>query len=257
MSVNEKMTAIANNIRNKTGGSEALTLDDMANGVNEVFDAGQKAQYDAFWDAYQSNGTKKSYELTFAGGAWNPNTFKPKYLIAPTSARMMFYKATKLTGEHDSITNIDFSNCTDFGQAFQNFAGLRLGVVDLRQATEVTNGFANCNNLVTVDKFIVDESFPASLSLVNNPKLENISIEGVLAKSFNASKSPLTVNSIKSVITSLADNTGTANEYKYTVTFLASAFEEIEAEGETAEYNGVACTWAELIDNKKWNLVKA
>jgi hypothetical protein len=40
------------------------------------------------------------------------------------------------------------------------------------------------------------------------------------------------------------------------VTFKTSAFNVLESEGSTAEYNGEACTWAELIDNKKWNLVK-
>lgn len=38
--VNEKMTAIADNIRDKTGGTDPLTLDDMASGINEVYETG-------------------------------------------------------------------------------------------------------------------------------------------------------------------------------------------------------------------------
>lgn len=44
--VNEKMTAIADNIRDKTGRTNALTLDDMASGVNEVYEAGQNSMID-------------------------------------------------------------------------------------------------------------------------------------------------------------------------------------------------------------------
>ena len=62
---------------------------------------------------------------------------------------------------------------------------------------------------------------------------------------------------MKNIIEHLKDYNGTTNEYKYTVTFKTSAFNVLEAEGATAEYNGTACTWAELIDNLKWNLVKA
>ncbi len=41
MSVNEKMTAIADAIRDKTGGTDALTLDDMAQAIPDVYDAGR------------------------------------------------------------------------------------------------------------------------------------------------------------------------------------------------------------------------
>ena len=41
MSVNEKMTAIADAIREKTGKAETLNLDEMAVGVGEVYEAGR------------------------------------------------------------------------------------------------------------------------------------------------------------------------------------------------------------------------
>ena len=40
MSVNEKLTSIADNMRSKTGGTEALSLDAMAAAVDEVYQAG-------------------------------------------------------------------------------------------------------------------------------------------------------------------------------------------------------------------------
>ena len=41
MSVNEKMTTIANAIREKTGETKALNLDDIANGINNVYEIGK------------------------------------------------------------------------------------------------------------------------------------------------------------------------------------------------------------------------
>ena len=57
MSVNSKMTAIADEIRAKTGGVDALTLDDMASEVPKVYDAGKKAEYDSI---YRDNSTQNS-----------------------------------------------------------------------------------------------------------------------------------------------------------------------------------------------------
>ena len=47
MSVNEKMTAIADAIRSKIGGTEPLTLDGMANGVPAVYEKGVEAAKNA------------------------------------------------------------------------------------------------------------------------------------------------------------------------------------------------------------------
>ena len=65
MSVFEKMTAIADAIRSKTGGSEPITLDGMASGVNAVYVIGKtdaKAECDS-----------KHFVQTFTGN--NQNSF--------------------------------------------------------------------------------------------------------------------------------------------------------------------------------------
>ncbi len=257
MSVNEKMTAIADNIRSKTGGTEALTLDDMASGVNEVYEAGKKEEYNEFWDSFQNNGSRLDYRRAFAGNSWSPSIFKPKYPIKPTNAEQMFYLSTYLTCDITEVSDIDFSSSTNLLQTFQNFYGNRIGVLDTRKATNITNMVVNCSRLVTIDKIIVGENLPSTLSFNNDSRLENVTIEGILVRSVNAAACPLTVASMKSIISALKDYAGTDSEYTYTGTFKASAFNALEFEGATAEYNGVACTWAELIDNKKWNLTLA
>lgn len=124
MSVNEKMTAIADNIRQYTGSTEKLNLDQMAEAVHDVFtvgdlygygvgyedghtegveqgveegywrgytaganagyDRGKQEQYDAFWDAYQQNGNRTVYSYAFSGYGFNADTFYPKYDIIPS-----------------------------------------------------------------------------------------------------------------------------------------------------------------------------
>lgn len=58
MSVNEKMTAIADAIRDKTGGTEPLGLDDMAVGVGDVYEAGkQEILAEQFKTSFWGTGT--------------------------------------------------------------------------------------------------------------------------------------------------------------------------------------------------------
>ena len=72
MSVNEKMTAIADAIRDKTGGTEKLTLDDMPKaiaeiaGYNEGYNKGVaeiEAKY--VWVSYLANLNTAFYSVEF------------------------------------------------------------------------------------------------------------------------------------------------------------------------------------------------
>ena len=119
--------------------------------------------------------------------------------------------------------------------------------------------FSGDTSLVTIDKIILPPE--GKVTSYNAPfqdctKLKNITFEGVIDVSISFSNSPLTVKSLKNIISCLKDFTGDS-EYAYTLTVKSSAFSVLEEEGATAEYEGAACTWAELIDNKKWNFILA
>ena len=233
---------------------------------DNVYEAGKKSQYDAFWDVYQENGNRIDYQYAFAYKGWKKDAFKPRYDIRPTGSggAYMFsnggtssnYDLAKALEEQSVVldlskltsstcefylsrfTNLpilDFSGCTSMAGTFDYYQGyvIRLILSD-EGTTTFTNVFRRCYNLTTV----IIES-------------------GVIGRSISFSDSPLIVASLKNIISHLKDYAeDTANHYKNTVTFKTSAFNVLESEGATAEYNGVACTWAELIDNKKWNLVK-
>ena len=100
--VNEKLTAIADAIREEIYYGGKLTLDDMAThiptvaalgydrGYAEGYTEGRKAQYDEFWDSFQDNGNRTNMRNLFSGQGWNDKTFKPKYSMNPTDANSMF-----------------------------------------------------------------------------------------------------------------------------------------------------------------------
>ena len=261
MSVNEKMTAIADAIRDKTGGTEALTLDGMASSVNEVYEAGKKAENDEFWDNFNFG------QYAFAGQGWNKETFRPNKDFTVTS--YSFYYHNWQGTPYDLAERVKelgiklkFHSASDT-QSFRVAWLTRIPECNFSDVSGMFDRvFASAGNspLVTVDKVILPpEGKITSFNSVFDScsKLKNIVFEGVLDKSISFSACPLSVASLKNIISCLKDYTGTTSEYTYTVTFKTSAFNVLEAEGTTAEYNGEAFTWAELIDNKKWNLTLA
>lgn len=256
--VNEKMTAIADNIREKTGGTEELSLDEMASGVNEVYEAGKQAEYDRFWDNYV--GYNSAADL-FAGSGWNENNFYPNFEF--TIGQRTFYRHNwfnKKASPYDLAKRFEdlglFKNGLKLSDGRDTFAYshfTRLPKIDASSLTSACSGtFYDMKFLVTFDEFIVGEHIPNfGTAFYNCSALKNIIISGVIPVSISFSFSPLTVASLKSIITHLKDYSGTESENTYTVTFKASAFAALEAEGSTSP-NGN--TWTEYIDDLKWNL---
>lgn len=229
MSVNEKMAAIADNIRNKTGGMDVLTLDQMANSVNEVYEAGKQENIRCLWETIQVGGARTNWQYAFYGSWWTDEVYNPIYPIKVGNTNTNMYYNCKIT---NTKVGIDISG-TKLTYTFRDSEIETIPELRVTVETDINNAFTGVASL------------------------KNINIFGTLGKSVKINMCPLTVDSIKSIVNSLCDYTGTENEYAYTVTFKTSSFEKIEKEGATALYNGEACTWAELIDNKKWNLVKA
>ena len=221
MSVNEKMTAIADAIRAKTGGTDALTLDGMAEAVPKVYDKGKQAEYDEFWDTYQQNGNRTEYSNAFAGVGWNNETFKPKYDLKPTNAYMMF-RHTEIDEIYDTLDELgitlDTSNLTNAQYIFCTSRTKRIGVVDLSKAT-VTNYTFYGSAFETIEKLIFSENTVIAPSIfTNTSNLKNLTVEGVIAGSLDIGASKvLTVASLNSIITHLKDFSGTTTSRTLTL----------------------------------------
>lgn len=222
--VNEKMTAIADAIRDKTGGTEKLGLDGMAEGVNEVYDAGKtqgiaegyntgytegetagieqgkKAQYDEWWSAaYNSIWAAPTHKYVFAGKAWNDKTFNPKYSLQPVVAQG-FFQECRIENlaeilERNGVT-FDFSKNWNFGYFAYSTAIKHFPEVDMTKCDSSSNHFAWSQSLHTIDLIISSKTSMWNSAFYNCTALKNILFEGVIGLSIQFGQSPLTKDSI-------------------------------------------------------------
>lgn len=260
MSVNSKMTAIADSIRSKTGKTELLNLDDMASGVNEVYEAGKKAEYDAFWDDFTVEG--KNIPYLFAGGGWCKDNFKPKRDFPITQG--IFYDHNYNNGKnrydlaaHLEELGIKISKVVNTRDAFNTARFTRIPELDLTTSIDnklTSNTFNGMYYLVTIDKLIVEEdrSFQSTFTQCNT--LQNITFDGVIGRDISFSYSPLTVESMKSIITHLKNYAGTGDAGNYTLTLKDECKRNLQENTQTVELDGEVYTYFELIAVKGWNL---
>lgn len=235
----------------------------MAIGINEVYEKGKKSEYDEFWDTYQDAGSnpkgEKSYYYAFSGLGWTNSTFKPKYNIkmkySNTNAFTYFNGTDLIKLLEDAGVTLDTSLASNLSNLFHYSTVTRVPIIDCRNATSLNLMFGSCYSLKYVEKLIVGEKNTSLSSAFQNcTHLSDITFEGIIANSVNLSSSPLSPESLKSVINALKDYSQSDKEYTYTVTFKASAFEALEQEGFVSPNSN---TWAEFIDDLKWNLTLA
>ena len=201
--------------------SIAEKLQTIAENEQRVYDAGHSdgyekgksegSNYDEFWDVYQENGNRGSYECAFYGQGWNDITFKPKYNIYPTSMNQTF-RLSKITDlvallESQNVT-MDTSRCDNFSYAFGVYPSVtHIGVIDTRAATSLPYTFSNATALHTIDELIFkgDGSQNFNNTFGGCTSLKNIKITGCIGQNFDIKSSYLiTKESIVSVINALS-----------------------------------------------------
>lgn len=207
--------------------------------------------YDAFWDAYQQNGTKTAYNQYaggFLGPGWTDENFHPKYPIAPTDGSYIF-RATNITDLTKPGISLDFSNSTVFNYAFAFSSLVKLPLIDMSRGTNTTSAFSS---YIGSDLSIcVSENTKTDNTTFTDCKnLQNLTVSGTIGQTFNLQWSPLTPESMKSVITHLKNYAGTSNAYTYSFTVSDSCWTNLEADS-TAPHGG---TWRDYVETVLcWN----
>lgn len=233
MTISEKLTAVAEN-------------------QQEVYKAGQKSEYDRFWDEYQQNGSRRNYDYAFKGTGWTNETFKPKYpIIAANTAAYMF--------DHCGLTDYDFvekgitldlSGATSITYIFRYCTGIkRVGVIDATGCKDI-NRMLYGSSIMTVDKLVVKETTLYDNAFSEANYLENITIEGCVGNTISFQGSPLSKSSIESVISALSSTT-TGQTVTFQKAAVDTAFETAEglADGSTSD------AWLELVATKEnWTI---
>ena len=177
MSIAEKLTTIADN-------------------QQAVFDAGKKAEYDAFWDVYQSNGQPRNYSNRFA--MWDETIYKPKYPI-------IIY----VNGSCQSCFN--YATITD-----------TLVDITFNKGCDVRYFFNNCSKLETVRKIICDKTANVTYLFNNCSRLKNVTFEGEIGYGFDVSKATeITHDSLMSIINALETKTSGTHTMTFGATNLA------------------------------------
>lgn len=188
---------------------------------NEGYEAGQKAEYDRFWDNYQNYGNSKSYRGAFSGQGWTAETFKPKYtpirLVGGGGVRMFWEFSGKRTEERTSIDDsiVDFSECTDMTYAFADstFDTVILNCSNAKTMVSTFNmGNGTSYGIREIYIKVTDLCTSFSSAFDYNFNLEKIMFteDSVIGANISFAKSnKLTHESLMSIINALKDYSGT------------------------------------------------
>lgn len=254
--------SIADAIREKTGTDDTYKTSEMASGVNEVYEAGKKTAYDEFWDNLQNYGKRTVYDRTFE--YWAGEYFRPKYKIVPNSypnAQHGFYRwmqasvnLKKIEKAYIDLSKAELptgSSSMGWRQTFQNCKNLQV-VEDIgMQPALYYYTFNGCYDLSTIEVLRFAENTQESSAFTNCNLLENITIEGTIGRNLSFSSCPLSIDSLKSVITHLKNYSGTDNEYTYKLTLSSESKALLEEEGATSPNGNL---WSDYIDDLGWTL---
>lgn len=219
-------------------------------GTENGIEIGKQISYDEFWDAYQNYGARTEYSRAFAGSGWvYGKTYAPKYPVRPTNAENMFYGCTL---PYEAVKEVDFSNCTYMYSVF-SYSGIeRLGVIDVRKATQMGTAIYACSCLHTIDKVISAATTPyTNNSFSTLPNLENIEFEGVIGESIYFNWSPkLTKASIESIVSHLS-TTSSGKSFTLSQTAVNKAFETSVG----ANNGSTSAEWGTLVGTRSnWTI---
>lgn len=188
MSIAEKLTTIAENEQKvynagyEKGKSEG---GDTEAAYNNGFEDGKQAEYDRFWDNFQDYGKRINYSRCFwavASGinAWTDKTYNPKYPIKTQNGFEMYH----------------YANITSTKVPIEILSG------------NMQRIFANCP-VETIPLLKISGTIPSTSEMfLNCTNLKHITFEGEIGKSISFQHSPLTMDSVNSIITALKDLTG-------------------------------------------------
>ena len=144
------------------------------------FEDGKKAEYDAFWDAFQQNGERSNYYMAFP--YWEDACYNPKYSIG--------------TASKGAITNMMFDSAKITDTKVDIFV----------RGSAVGSMFRACTELVTVKRLVLAETITNYGNFATNcTSLRNLNVEGVINGNIDLHWSPLEKESVESVVAALSD----------------------------------------------------
>ena len=186
MSIAEKLLTIAKNEQKVyDAGFEAGK---SSGGYGEAYEAGQKAEYDRFWESFQLGGTRTAYSHGFAGQCWSDETYNPKYEIIVTGAGSNMYAWNgRITSTKVPII-IDTTNSSGL---FSYTTSLKtIPSIKVTERATYTSWFTGCGNLENIT-FTNDSIIANNINLSPCTKLMKDSLLNIISvlKDFRTTQS--------------------------------------------------------------------
>lgn len=208
----------------------------------------------AMWNGIQNNGTRTDYSNGFRFWQNAHNYWKPIYDMNMTNGSMVFYGFSSDLGlpelcEKAGIPPIDWSQVKSFGQTFSYATIPDVGIIDMRNSTGGGSHFSYSN--VKKAHLILKSDGSQSLAgtFPGATHLADLTFEGLIGSASFSIPSPLTPESMISVITHLKNYTGTENEGIYKITFTDACWVALEAHSKAPDGN----TWKEYVYSLGWD----
>lgn len=235
--------------------SPKINISENGTAYDEGFADGKKTEYDRFWDAYQLNGKRTNYKEAFHLEGWTDQSFNPKYDMQPTACDYMFYQS-KITDLKQKLIDcgvtLDFSNATNLYYFAMGSTITHLPEIGGAKTKRIDHAFNGCSSLASVDKVIIsdDGSCNVGNSFDGCSKLKDITFAGTIGKSINFQWSPLSADSIRSIVEALSE-TATGQTLTLKKSAVDTAFEDGDGLGNGSE----SSEWGDLISSKEnWTI---
>ena len=206
-----KLQDIADAIREKNGTEETYKPAEMGDAVRAI-ESGDNF-YNEFWDAYQQEGERTSYDYCFYGYSWTEETVKPKYDICPTSAQSMFQNSKIVDIKklfEDLGIKVDFSKATYIANLFQGAKAQFVFPLDCSSLKSFEAVFRNNYDIKEVNILnLRSDCSISSTAFAQCKALETLNISGSLNSNLYLKESLLLSNeSIQNIINCMVDLTG-------------------------------------------------
>lgn len=206
--------------------------------LDEVLDAGKEAESREKWNKHIDALNKSAFTYGFAGKGWNDETFTPFTDIIMPSGRnagnvFAYSGVTDLKGILESYgTKLKCENALITSGFFQYSLVTRVPEIVLERATTISSMFGNATSLVSVDKLTFPENCTVTNAFQNCTRLNYIRIGGTIGKTIDFHWSPLSKESVESIVSALSDSAS-----GQTVTFNKTKINELN--GDTSWWSGL------------------
>lgn len=241
-----------------------------------VYDAGKRAEVLHWFNAITSYEKREHYRRAFYSTDFTDVVF-PKIIKPKTVSETFYdYRGTNLPRPFD-LSEIQLP--TALGQDVGTFRLFDWSVY-LKEIPDMgipmckfyNETYAFCRKLETIEIVRVDSDTVFYETFRECNSLKNINFEGEIGKDIDFHYSPLSPDSLKSIVKHLKSYLGTSSEYAYTLTVKTSAWEALEAAGFTDEdlewieevleidkdtWLEFEFAWEDTLEVLRWNLVLA